>query len=93
MKEGETTRLQFATTEIKSVHNTSVPCETSTDERKGVLQKQNLSTKSVIHPCTYKDTSSHVMDSKTKYDFRNTSKSGSNYLNNCTTCQSHNYYK
>ena len=93
MKEGETTRLQSATKEIKSVHNTSVLCETSTDERKGVLQKENLSPKSVIHPCTSKDTSSHVRDGKTKYDFRNTSKSGSNYLNNCVTCWSHNYYK
>ena len=36
MKEGETTRLQSATKEIKSVHNTSGPCETSTDERKGL---------------------------------------------------------
>ena len=74
MKEGETTRLQSATKEIKSVHNTSVPCETSTDE--------NLSPKCVIHPCTSKDTSSHVRDGKTNYDFRNTSKSGSTYLNN-----------
>ena len=64
MKEGETTRLQSATKEIKSVHNTSGPCETSTDERKGVLQKENLSPKSVIHPCTSKDTSSHVRDGK-----------------------------
>ena len=93
MKEGETTRLQSATKEIKSVHNTSGPCKTSTDERKGVLEKENLSPKSVIHPCTSKDTSSHVRDGKTKYDFSNISKSGSNYLNNCVTCQSHNYYK
>ena len=82
MKEGETTRLQSATKGIKSVHNTSVPCETSTDERKSILQKENLSPKSVIHPCTSKDTSSHVRDGKTRYDFRNTSKSGNNYLNN-----------
>ena len=93
MKEGETRRPQSATKEIKSVHNTCGPSETSTAERKGLLQKENLSPKSVIHPCTSKDTSSHVMDGKTKYGFSNTSKSGSKYLNNCMTCQSHNYYK
>ena len=47
MKEGETTKLQSATKEIKSVHNTSGPCETRTNERKGLLQKENLSPKIV----------------------------------------------
>ena len=93
MNEGETRTLQSATKEIKYVHNTCGPSETTTDERKGLLQKENLSPKTVIHPCMSKDTSSHVMDGKTKYDFSNTSKSGSKYLNNCVTCWSHNYYK
>ena len=45
MKEGETTRLQSATKEIKSVHNTSGPCERSTDERKGFIRKKKFVTK------------------------------------------------
>ena len=54
---------------------------------------ENLSPKTVIHACTSKDTSTHVMDGKIKYDFSNRSKSVGKYLNNCVTCQSHNYYK
>ena len=86
MNERETKTVQAATKEIKSVHNTCGPSERSTDERKALLQKK-------IYPCTSKGTSSHITDGKIKYDFSNTSKSGSKYLNNCVTCWSHNYYK
>ena len=82
MNKAETRTVQAATKEIKSVHNTCGPSETSTDERKGLLQKEKVSPKTVIHPCTSKDTTSHVTDGKIKYDFSNTNKSGSNYLNN-----------
>ena len=93
MNEGETRTLQAATKEIKSVHNTSGPYERSTDERNALLQKENLSPKTVIHACTSKDTSTHVTDGKINYDFSNRSKSAGHYLNNCVTCWSHNYYK
>ena len=93
MNEGETRTVQAATKEIKSVHNTSGPSERSTDERNALLQKENLSPTTVIYACTSKDTSTHVMDGKIKYDFSNRSKSEGKYLNNCVTCQSHNYYK
>ena len=82
MNEGEIRTLQAATKEIKSVHNTSGPSERSTDERNALLQKENLSTKSVIHACTSKDTSTHVMDGKVNYDFSSRCKSAGNYLNN-----------
>ena len=71
LNEGETRTLQAATKEIKSVHNTSGPSERSTDERNALLQKENLSSKTVIDACTSKDTSTHVTDGKINYDFSN----------------------
>ena len=92
MNEGETRTLQAPTKKLGLYIILLVLLKEV--QMKGMLYyKKKIYHQKLIHACTSKDTSTHVMDDKIKYDFSNRSKSGGKNLNNYVTCWSHNYYK